>query len=139
MSPAPAVAAGNARLVATYRHDQRSHQRYPIVLDVDYRLVQRGRVERQGSGRTLNVASAGLLLETETNESLPLGCAIELVLNWPFLLEGVCPLKLVMRGRIVRSDARGVAVQAKHHEFRTAGARVARKTLPHARMPSLAG
>jgi hypothetical protein len=46
-----------------------------------------------------------------------------LVISWPCLLEGVCPLKLIMRGRIVRSDGQRVAMQAKFHEFRTAGVR----------------
>jgi hypothetical protein len=46
------------------------------------------------------------------------------MLSWPFLLEGVCPLKLVMKGRIVRSDLRGVAIQSSYHEFRTAGSRM---------------
>ena len=59
----------------------------------------------------------------EVPEQMPSGGLIELLLNWPFLLEGVCPLKLVMRGRIVRCDANGVAIKARHHEFRTAGAR----------------
>jgi hypothetical protein len=45
-------------------------------------------------------------------------------LSWPFLLEGVCPLKLVMKGQIVRSDVRGVAIQYNYHEFRTAGSRM---------------
>jgi hypothetical protein len=57
---------------------------------------------------------------------LPAGGSIELVMNWPFLLEGVCPLKLVMRGRIVRSDGQRVAIQAEQHEFRTAGMRASR-------------
>jgi hypothetical protein len=33
-------------------------------------------------------------------------------------------LKLVIHGSIVRSDSKGVAVRTKHHEFRTAGARL---------------
>lgn len=119
MSPAPAR-AGHVRL-DTLAFEQRLHPRYPIVLDVEYRLINRGRIERLGSGRTLNISSGGVLMEVP--EQMPSGGLIELLLNWPFLLEGVCPLKLVMRGRIVRCDANGVAIKARHHEFRTAGAR----------------
>ncbi len=136
MAPAP-VAAGKLTSVAAYKSEQRSHQRYPIHFELDYKLIRRGRVEKQGSGRTLNIGSGGVLLETEG--ALPSGSAIELVIHWPFLLEGVCPLKLVMRGRIVRSDGLGVAVQTKHHEFRTAGARARNNKTAEGRVRSMAG
>jgi hypothetical protein len=120
---APAV----ARFVRQFdprRPDLRSHRRYPIALDVEYKLLSKGRVERCGSGKTLNVSSSGVCFESA--EPLPAEGLIELVMTWPFLLEGVCPLKLVMRGRIVRNDGQQVAVQAKYHEFRTAGVRASR-------------
>jgi len=120
MSPAPAP-VGHIRL-DTPASEQRLHPRYPITLDVEYRLINRGRIERLGSGRTLNISSGGVLMEVF--DKVPSGGLIELLVNWPFLLEGVCPLKLVMRGRIVRCDAKGVAIKARHHEFRTAGARL---------------
>lgn len=46
-------------------------------------------------------------------------------MQWPFLLQGVCGLKLVMRGRIVRSggNGRATAVRADFREFRTTAAR----------------
>jgi len=107
MSTSPAL----ARVVRLLngRRDQRAHRRYPISLPVDYKLRSKGRINHTGSG-----------------ESLPAGGSIELVMNWPFLLEGVCPLKLVMRGRIVRSDGERIAIQAQQHEFRTAGTLVPR-------------
>jgi hypothetical protein len=137
MSPAPAPAPADfGELVEKYLADERTHQRFPIKLDVDYKVTYRGRVERQGSGRTVNMASGGVLLDTM--EALPLGSQIELVIHWPFLLEGVCPLKLVVKGRVVRSDDRGVAVLTKHHEFRTAGARAATSRLSQDRVRSMA-
>jgi hypothetical protein len=106
------------------RRDQRAHRRYPISLPVDYKLRSKGRINHTGSGETLNVSSGGACFRC--TESLPAGGSIELVMNWPFLLEGVCPLKLVMRGRIVRSDGERIAIQAQQHEFRTAGTLVPR-------------
>ena len=101
--------------------DLRTHQRYPIELEIEYRLLSKGRSERLGSGKTRNISSGGVLLEVAG--SPPEGGSIEVMVSWPFLLEGVCPLRLVMRGRIVRSDAHGVAIQSNFHEFRTAGSR----------------
>ena len=103
------------------RVDQRSKGRYPIALDLQYKVLRGGRVERAGVGRTVNISSGGVLFETD--DLLPSRGSVELAMKWPFLLQGVCGLKLVMRGRIVRSASNGkaTAVRADFHEFRTAG------------------
>ena len=117
MSSAP-VMARIARLVSSSRSDQRAHQRYPITLEVDYRLINKGQVTGAGSGKTVNMSSGGVCFNCAG--PLPVSGLIELIVRWPFLLEGACPLSLVMRGRIVRSDEVRTAVYAKQHEFRTA-------------------
>src|SRR5581483_10146387 len=112
MTAAPAAAQPAGLL--DERPEQRSHQRYPIRLEVEYKLLNKGRIERVGSGRTLNISSGGVFFEAK--DTLPANGTIELLLSWPLLLEGVCPLKLVMRGRIVRHDGKGVAISFKNHE-----------------------
>ena len=84
--------------------------------------MRKSRVERLGVGKTLNISSGGVLIETD--QPLPSRGWIELAIKWPFLLEGVCGLKLVVRGRILRCDAnaRATAVRTDYHELRTAGA-----------------
>jgi len=79
-----------------------------------------------GCGRTLNISSGGVLLETD--QLLPPTGIVELAIQWPFLLREVCSLKLVMRGRIVRRDyqTKATAVRAEFHEFRTAGVRTSK-------------
>jgi hypothetical protein len=103
--------------------DQRTRGRYPIALELQYKVLRGGRVEQTGTGRTRNISSGGVLFETD--EQLPRRGRVELAMQWPFLLQGVCGLKLVMRGKIVRSgeDSRVTAVQAEFREFRTAGVR----------------
>jgi hypothetical protein len=103
--------------------DQRVNGRYPITLQLQYKLLNKGRVEQLGVGRTLNISSGGVLFEADG--LLPPTGPIELALSWPFLLEGICNLKLVMRGRIVRCDtgSRAIAVKTEYHEFHTAGVR----------------
>jgi hypothetical protein len=110
--------------------DRRSKRRYPIHLEVQYKLLKHRRVERLGAGRTLNISSGGVLFEADG--LLPGSGPIELALNWPFLLHGSCNLKLVMRGRIVRSNERAIAIRAEFHEFRTAGVRSALGEVPDA-------
>jgi len=103
------------------RTEQRLNGRYPITLELQYKLLNKGRVEHLGVGRTLNISSGGVLFETD--ELLPATGPIELALSWPFLLQGICNLKLVMRGKIVRCDtgSKAIAVKAEYHEFHTAG------------------
>jgi len=112
------------RLLDGRRVDPRAHRRYPISLSVDYKLLNKGRVERLGSGHTLNVSTGGACFECA--DPLPAQGTIELMMDWPFLLQGVCQLKLVMRGSIVRIDGQRIAVRVQRHEFRTAGARTLR-------------
>jgi hypothetical protein len=126
--------------------DQRSHRRHPVTLELEYKLFKRGRVVQLGSGRTLNVSSGGVLFEA--NEALALDGLIELIISWPAFLEGICPLKLVMRGRVVRNDdSNQVAISVTHHEFRTArrqNARIAQRTgvgseMTEGRPPQISG
>ena len=117
----PSYASKRAALLAEHPIDQRLHGRYPITLELQYKLLNKGRVERLGCGKTLNISSGGVFFEAD--DLLPAGGAIEVAMNWPYLLDGVVTLKLVMSGRIVRSDAKTIAIKVRHHEFRTAGSR----------------
>jgi len=123
-------------LLEARRRDRRAHHRYPIRLDVEYKLQKKGRVILHGIGRTLNISSGGAFLAV--NDSLEIGGLIELAINWPLLLDGFCPLKLKIRGLIVRSDINGIAVEIQHHEFRTAGVLRAHQNSPDRASPSAA-
>ena len=97
--------------------ERRSRQRFPLALAVDYRLL--GPSERCGSGWTCNISSTGVLFEVAEQE--PFSGSIELMVSWPCVLDGVCALKLLMKGRVVRHQGRGIAIASTQHEFRTAG------------------
>ncbi len=118
---APIVARSFDRFM--FPLERRSHQRFPLALALEYRLL--GKSERWGSGQTCNISSAGVLFEVA--EWQPFTGSIELLVSWPCLLDGACALKLVMKGRVVRSDGAAVAMAFTQHEFRTAGLRVARR------------
>jgi hypothetical protein len=120
MPPTP-VSAIVERLSQTSYSEKRSHKRYAIALDCQYKLLRENPAARFESGRTLNISSGGILFQCKN--PLPVHDSIELAMKWPALLEGVRPLKLVVRGHVVRSDTQGTAVRATHYEFRTAGIR----------------
>jgi|SRR5579862_1345373 len=124
ISPGP-----DAPLETTVRVDRRSGFRYPVVLRLQYKVIQNGRVERLGFGTTLNVSSRGVLFDA--NDRLPSRGAIEVLLEWPVLLQGACGLRLIMRGRILRVNHKVVAMLAESREFRTVARLPVQMTAPH--------
>lgn len=97
--------------------ERRSRQRFPLALAVEYKLL--GKSERSGSGKTRNISSSGVFFEVAEME--PFSGSIELIVAWPCVLDGACALKLLMKGRVVRSEGTGIAIESNQYEFRTAG------------------
>lgn len=119
MSPTSISMDSHAMLEDPDSTDRRADQRYPIALQLQYKLIRNGRVERRGFGRTVNISSRGVLFEI--NCVAPTRGRMELALKWPFLHQGSCRLKLIMRGRILRTDEKTIALRAEFRELRTAG------------------
>jgi hypothetical protein len=84
---------------------------------VRYRVVQSRTAKVSGCGTTLNIGSGGILFTTE--EKLPIGRTVELSVNWPARLDGICPLQFVATGRVVRSEGQRAAVRIEKYEFKT--------------------
>lgn len=99
--------------------DRRGTTRFPLQEEVKYRVLHTKTNNVAGTGLTLNIGSGGILFTTE--EKLPMGRMIELSVNWPARLDGVCPLKFVAVGRVVRSDHNRAAVRIERYEFKTRG------------------
>ena len=118
MSPTPTTAR-EVVPAGQNSSDRRVHQRYPIILDVEYKMRNKNRIQRQGFCQTLNISSGGVLLHLK--DALPSLGPIELSISWPFLLNGSVRLKLLARGKVVRVAGRSFAVKVAEHEFRTAG------------------
>jgi hypothetical protein len=102
--------------------DRRDDRRYPIELELHYRVIGRGRPQLNGGGRTMNMSSGGVLIGVDQN--LATGTFVELSIHWPVLLQKTCPLTLQIVGRVVRCEDRTVAVKTSRYEFITRPARV---------------
>jgi hypothetical protein len=96
-------------------NDRRGAKRFPLELDVQYRVLH----EHAVSGRTINISSNGVLFTT--CESLAQGVRVEMAIDWPVRLEGRVRLRLVAIGIVVRTDGATAAVRMARHHFRTAG------------------
>jgi hypothetical protein len=99
------------------RNDRRGADRFPIEREVRYKVLNRKNAEEIGSGKTINMSSNGVLFSTEQH-LLP-GKRLELSISWPAQLDSKISLKLVARGRVVRSDERRAAIEIHQYEFRT--------------------
>ena len=100
------------------RGERRGNRRYRIVLELRWHVVRRRRVLESGTGRTLNLSSAGILFDA--GRYLPPGLGVEISISWPALVNDVAPLELVVAGHVVRTDGSRVAMHVSQHEFRTA-------------------
>lgn len=97
--------------------DRRGTGRFPVREQVRYRVVHSRLEEASGSGVTLNFGSGGILFTTQ--EKIPMGRAVELSVNWPARLGGICPMQFVATGRVVRSEDDTAAVRIERYEFKT--------------------
>lgn len=97
--------------------NRRTSRRFPIVTDLEYRMTGPCKEPLWGTGRTVNVSSKGVLLESSS--PLPVGRSIQLAIVWPILLNEETGLKLWVTGRTVRTDGHRTAVAFHRHEMRT--------------------
>jgi hypothetical protein len=99
------------------RNDRRAADRFPIEREVRYKILNRKSVDEVGFGKTINMSSNGVLFSTDQH-LLP-GKRLELSISWPAQLDSKISLKLVARGRVVRSEEGRAAIEIHQYEFRT--------------------
>jgi c-di-GMP-binding flagellar brake protein YcgR len=97
--------------------ERRGSSRMNIERDIQYRVLNRGEVDTEARGKTVNISSSGVLFTTK-HVLIP-GRRVEVSIDWPAQLNNSCALKLVARGRVVRLADDQAALQILQHEFRT--------------------
>ena len=103
--------------------ERRSKVRFPLGLRVSYRTLGQGS-PRPGEGWVLNMSRSAVLVSAE--QEVNMGKRMELSIEWPSLLYGRIPLRLVTAGEVVRCDASSFAVKLGRYQFRT----TKRKVMP---------
>jgi c-di-GMP-binding flagellar brake protein YcgR len=101
------------------RSDRRRTDRFPLSCELVYRMSGKRLAHEQGSGTTIDMSSGGILFRCD-RQLLP-GKRIEMAISWPAQLDNRCGLKLIARGRVVRTDGMQAAVAIQQYEFRTMG------------------
>jgi hypothetical protein len=100
--------------------DRRADRRYVFEMPLRFFYKSDGS-QCAGSGHTEDLGRKGIRFSSD--DPPPLDADLELRIEWPFLLQNVCPLELRVWGRVLRSDSRGTVVRMTRYEFHTCGAR----------------
>ena len=97
--------------------ERRTNMRYPCRLCVSWRTLDPPVRRGESTIGTLNISSKGILFST--TEQFDPGCVLEVALDWPVRLDQQIPLKLVVRGNVLRSADGYTAMSISRYEFRT--------------------
>ena len=100
--------------------DRRGDRRYAYEMELRFSYTSGG-VTYFGSGLTADLSRGAVRFVTDNPP--PEGAEVELRIAWPYLLQNVCPLELVVSGKIAAGNDRGTVLAMDHYEFRTCGER----------------
>lgn len=95
-----------------------SARRQPVEMDLRFSYRRDG-ATYVGTGLARELTNSEVRIESE--QELPFSGDIQLQIKWPFLLQSVCPLELVIEGSIENCDGEQSLVLIRHYEFRTCG------------------
>ena len=79
--------------------DRRAHQRYALKMALRFLWNDSGS-RRVGGGCTTDLSREGIRFFSDG--PAPQHADVQLRIEWPFLLQGVCPLELRVWGRVLR-------------------------------------
>ena len=113
---APSLSANGASIVTGPKptfteHERRKTTRFPLTGQAQYSVAG-----SQGHAPIRDISSGGVFLKTD--RILRIGQSIRVLMDWPVLLEDRCPLRLVIDGKVLRSDQSGTAVKLTKYDFR---------------------
>ena len=101
--------------------ERRVKTRYNLTMNLSYCVLGGTRSGEAGRGRTIDVSSAALRFAAE--RPLGNGVGMEIVVDWPTLLDGRVPLQLIATGLVVRTDGTETVVKIERYVFKTRKAR----------------
>ena len=100
--------------------DRRGERRYAYEMELQFSYTLGG-VQGFGSGLTVDLSRGAVRFVAD--DPPPEGSDVELRIAWPYLLQNVCPLELIVRGKTRAVSDRGTVLTISRYEFRTCGQR----------------
>jgi hypothetical protein len=105
------------RRVRSPTSERRAKIRFPLNLELRYRVAGACGPIENGSGRTIDISSSGLSFTSDN--PLSIGQMLDLFIDWPIQLDGGIQLQLVLWGVVVRTTGAVTALRFERHQFRT--------------------
>lgn len=88
---------------------------YPIALDFEYYVIDRGCIVAAGTGKTSRVSTRVIVFES-TADIAP-GTILQIVARWPVLYQGKEVLKWIVQGTVAGWTAGGMALIIEHERL----------------------
>jgi len=102
--------------VRAFGEERRVVERFPIRMDLRYRLSRNGQGPApEASGRVVDISSTGILFSPGLSH--PQDAVMVLSIDWPARRDKAPPIRLSVLGMVVRSDDRGTAIRILRHGF----------------------
>ncbi|MGA7236964.1 MAG: PilZ domain-containing protein [Bryobacteraceae bacterium] len=103
--------------------ERRDKMRFPMNRELRYKLLEDERIMAAGLGTTVDMSSGGVAFHSDG--ALPNGSFIEISISWPALLDDVCPMRLIVFGRVLRGSEQVKVCTVEKWEFRTQSRQIA--------------
>src|SRR5580658_3743068 len=87
--------------------DRRSDRRYEYEMELQFSYTLNGAIHF-GSGLTVDLSRGAVRFVADNPP--PDGADVELRIAWPYLLQNVCPLELLVRGTTTATSRRGTVL-----------------------------
>jgi hypothetical protein len=111
---------GQKKPMADLATELRKVDRHDLAMELRF-SYRSGGVTYLGTGRTRNLGGDAVCFEAD--QEISGRGELELHITWPFRLQSICPLELVVRGALVRKDASVAVLRMQSYEFQTRGER----------------
>ena len=108
--------------------DRRRNHRYQCAMNLRFERTRATGELQIGHGTTADLSRDALRFSAD--EPVEVGSELMTRVDWPFLLQNICRLELILKGSVQEVTPRGVILKIRSYEFRTCGERSFWETPP---------
>jgi len=88
---------------------------YPIALDIEYYVMDRGCIVAAGTGKTARISNRVIVFESAAD--IAPGTILQIIARWPVLYQGKEVLRWIVQGTVAGWTAGGMALIIEHERL----------------------
>jgi hypothetical protein len=88
---------------------------YPIVVDFEYYVLDRGCIVAAGTGKTAKISSRAILFESVSHFAP--GTVLQIIAHWPVLYQGKEALRWIVQGTVAGQPGCGTLLMIEHERL----------------------